>query len=64
MSVHLAQAYETLSARIDHSEPPSEWYEISKDRVNAFADITLDHQWIHVDAVSYTHLTLPTILLV
>ena len=69
MSVHLAQAYETLSARIDHSEPPSEWYEISKDRVNAFADITLDHQWIHVDeersrngpfgkTIAHGHLTL------
>ena len=27
----------------------SEWLEIDQDRVNAFADATLDHQWIHVD---------------
>jgi acyl dehydratase len=26
------------------------WLEISQDRVNAFADATGDHQWIHVDA--------------
>ena len=26
------------------------WLEISQDRVNAFADATSDHQWIHVDA--------------
>ena len=28
----------------------SEWFEISQDRVNTFADATDDHQWIHVDA--------------
>ena len=27
----------------------SEWFEISQERVNAFADATLDHQFIHVD---------------
>jgi acyl dehydratase len=27
----------------------SEWMEITQDRVNAFADATDDHQWIHVD---------------
>jgi acyl dehydratase len=26
------------------------WLEITQDRVNAFADATDDHQWIHVDA--------------
>ena len=25
-------------------------YEVSQDRINAFADATEDHQWIHVDA--------------
>ncbi|MCP3997413.1 MAG: MaoC family dehydratase [bacterium] len=27
----------------------TEWFEIDQDRVNAFADATLDHQFIHVD---------------
>ncbi len=27
----------------------SDWIEITQDRVNAFADATDDHQWIHVD---------------
>ncbi|MGB2247636.1 MAG: MaoC family dehydratase [Alcanivorax sediminis] len=27
----------------------SEWFEINQDRINAFADATLDHQFIHVD---------------
>src|SRR6202046_1924641 len=27
----------------------SEWFEVTQDRVNTFADATGDHQWIHVD---------------
>ncbi|GFM18049.1 MULTISPECIES: MaoC family dehydratase [Mycobacteriaceae] len=28
---------------------PTEWLEITEDRVDLFADATEDHQWIHVD---------------
>ncbi len=27
----------------------TDWFEIDQDRVNSFADATLDHQFIHVD---------------
>ncbi len=27
----------------------SDWHEITQERVNAFADATDDHQWIHID---------------
>lgn len=27
----------------------SDWFQIDQDRINAFADATLDHQFIHVD---------------
>jgi acyl dehydratase len=27
----------------------SEWFEVTQQRVNTFADATDDHQWIHVD---------------
>ena len=27
----------------------SDWLEVDQQRINAFADATLDHQWIHVD---------------
>jgi acyl dehydratase len=27
----------------------SSWFEVTQERVNAFADATEDHQWIHVD---------------
>jgi acyl dehydratase len=40
--------------RIDDLQPglelgPSEWTEVTQERVNLFADATDDHQWIHVD---------------
>ena len=28
---------------------PTEWLEVTQDRVNVFADATDDHQWIHVN---------------
>jgi acyl dehydratase len=27
----------------------SRWVEVDQDRIDAFADVTMDHQWIHVD---------------
>ena len=27
----------------------SDWFQIDQERINAFADATLDHQFIHVD---------------
>ena len=28
---------------------PSDWMEVSQERIDTFADATGDHQWIHVD---------------
>ena len=46
---NMANAVETLQGRIGDSSPPTDWFEITQDRINDFADATLDHQWIHVD---------------
>ena len=27
----------------------SEWFEMSQDKVNSFAELTQDKQWIHID---------------
>ena len=32
----------------------SDWLEITQERVNAFADATGDHQWIHIDVARAT----------
>ena len=45
----LQKAYEVMQGRIGEQTSQSEWFEITQERVNDFADVTLDHQWIHVD---------------
>jgi acyl dehydratase len=35
--------------RVGAAFGPSRWVEITQDRVDAFANATDDHQWIHVD---------------
>lgn len=46
---HMENAIETLSAQIGQSSTPTDWFEMTQDRINTFADATLDDQWIHVD---------------
>jgi acyl dehydratase len=40
----------TLRDRVGQELAVSAWMDITQARVNAFADATGDHQWIHVDA--------------
>ena len=48
-STDLENAMDVLSSRIDQSSEPTQWFEVTQDRVQTFADATLDQQWIHVD---------------
>ena len=45
----IENAIETLNAQIGQPSEPTDWFEITQERVNTFADATLDQQWIHVD---------------
>lgn len=38
-----------LSAAVGEELGISPWYEVTQDRISAFADATGDHYWIHVD---------------
>lgn len=38
-----------LSAYIGKELGSSDWFLVDQDRIDAFADVTLDHQFIHVD---------------
>ena len=42
--------YEEFASHLGQVLGTSEWLEVPQDRINLFADATLDHQWIHVDA--------------
>ena len=38
-----------LKAKVGEELGVSDWYELTQDEINAFADATGDHQFIHVD---------------
>ncbi len=38
-----------LKARVGEELGVSDWYDVTQEKVNAFADATGDHQFIHVD---------------
>ncbi|MEX2375687.1 MAG: MaoC family dehydratase [Dehalococcoidia bacterium] len=42
-------AFEELDGIIGEQLGWSDWVTVDQDRINAFADATGDHQWIHVD---------------
>lgn len=41
--------YDEFASHLGQELGVSEWLEIDQQRINLFADATLDHQWIHVD---------------
>jgi acyl dehydratase len=49
MSEAAAKAFELYRADIGNDEGVGEWFEVDQEQVNQFADVTHDHQFIHVD---------------
>jgi len=45
----VAHGIEELRALTGEVVGPSEWREVTQEMVNRFADLTGDHQWIHID---------------
>ncbi|MEM7101214.1 MAG: MaoC family dehydratase [Pseudomonadota bacterium] len=45
----IENAIDVINAKIGQPSEPTEWFEMTQDRINQFADATLDQQWIHVD---------------
>jgi acyl dehydratase len=43
------QGVEGLQALLGKQIGPSEWREVTQEDINTFADLSGDHQWIHVD---------------
>jgi acyl dehydratase len=41
--------FDELAEAVGEELGTSDWHEITQEQVNAFADATGDHQWIHVD---------------
>jgi len=38
-----------LPELVGYQSEPSDWFEVTQEQINSFADTTLDHQFIHVD---------------
>ena len=49
MSKVIINSYEDFLPYVDKELGSSDFVELSQERINQFADATLDHQWIHVD---------------
>lgn len=50
MSKLIIGSHAEFAAYIGQELGVSDYLKIEQDRINAFADATLDHQWIHLDA--------------
>lgn len=40
---------EDIASAVGQVADPSPWHKVTQEQINAFADCTLDHQFIHVD---------------
>jgi acyl dehydratase len=49
MASNAEQAYEQLKATEGSEEGAGEWFLVDQPLINTFADVTHDHQFIHVD---------------
>jgi acyl dehydratase len=73
MAVTEVNGIEELQALVGQKLGPSEWREVTQEMINSFAELSGDHQWIHVDVeraktespfgttVAHGNLTLATI---
>jgi len=49
MSAAAEKAFPLFQADVGNDEGTGEWFEVTQEQVNQFADVTHDHQFIHVD---------------
>ncbi len=49
MSKLIINNYDEFAALLGKNIGTSDYVELTQERINLFADATLDHQWIHVD---------------
>jgi acyl dehydratase len=49
MATVQVEGIEGLKGLLGEQIGPSEWREVTQEDINAFADLSGDHQWIHID---------------
>lgn len=50
MSEAAAKGFEFFQADVGNDEGTGEWFTVTQDQIDQFADVTHDHQFIHVDS--------------
>ena len=45
----IINSYDEFATYLGKELGTSEWLQVNQERINLFADATLDHQWIHID---------------
>ena len=45
----IINSYDEFAAHLGEQLGVSDWLQVDQDRINLFAEATLDNQWIHVD---------------
>ena len=49
MSEAAEKAYQRFLADVGSDEGTGEWFQVTQEQIDGFADVTHDHQFIHVD---------------
>ena len=49
MATNAETAYESVKGNVGLSNGTGDWFEVTQELINQFADVTQDHQFIHVD---------------
>lgn len=49
MAQLIINSHDEFAAHLGQRLGESDWLTVDQERINQFADATLDHQWIHVD---------------
>jgi acyl dehydratase len=49
MAITTVNGIDELKALVGETSGPSEWREVTQSEIDKFAEVSGDHQWIHVD---------------
>jgi len=50
MPKRVLDSLDALKELVDQEVAVTDWFTVTHERIQQFADVTLDHQWIHVDS--------------
>jgi acyl dehydratase len=51
MGMRVFESLDEVKAAVGQHNGYSDWHVVTQEQINAFADATGDHQWIHIDPV-------------